>query len=162
MKCVLRFQSSLQPSSGLTPTATHHSCSRDPRAEHITTDEPTEWENYISPTESYTSFDTISDMVAFLGCKYTLTGLTEFFTNQHIQIIHFKAALIHSWLSLHLCLEKPLPRCKSLYSALLNFIRFALFQSPSPSMSLWMAFLPSNLSITLPSFVLISAWSLCR
>ena len=51
---------------------------------------------------------------------------------------------IHYLPSLYLCLKLPLPTCRTLHLALLNFMRFTWTHFSSLSRSLWMAFLKQN------------------
>ena len=55
--------------------------------------------------------------------------------------------------SLYWCMGLFLPRCRTLYLPLLNFIRFLCAQLSSLSRSRWMAAQPSGVSTTPPSFV---------
>jgi len=66
---------------------------------------------------------------------------------------------------LYQCLGLPWPKCCTLHLVLLNFMRFMWAHSSSLSWLLWMAFLPSNVSIAPLSLVtstpLVFTWNYC-
>ena len=66
---------------------------------------------------------------------------------------------IHSLLSLYLWLGLPRPRCRTLYLALLNLIRFARAHLSSLFSFLWVVSLPS--SVLTPSVFWPHRWAWC-
>jgi len=91
------FWSSLWPSSGLTLTALHHSCSRGPRSGHSTPDGVLHGQSierhHLPLPLGHHSIDADQYTVGLLGCKRTLLALLQDFVHQNLQVLLHRAAL---------------------------------------------------------------------
>jgi len=113
------LRSSLWSSSGPTPTAPCPCCVGSPRTGCGTpggvSQQQSRGQNHLPHPAGHASLDAAQDMVGPLGFKHTLPAHAESSINRH----H------HSPPMPYLCLGLPLPRYKTLYLALLNFMRLA-------------------------------------
>lgn len=109
----------------------------------------------ISSPADHVSFNAAQVTFGFLVCECRLLFHIELRNNQHPKFFCSRLLLIHSVSSLCFCFGLPQPRLRTLQLTFLSFRRFPWARLSSPTRSLWMASLPSRMSI--PHTLVLSA-----